>query len=113
MEYSFPHHFVVFVGPKIRIRQDAANCGVAFAAAKMSPEHIVASLQLSQYGEVSVGCWLVSWIPWDVRPVLFTYIHYFKTIDVWYILFIFPDSHESGQIIATSAEGITLNGGEK
>lgn len=47
--------------------QDAANCGIAFAAAKMSPEHIVASLQLSKYGEVwtdtdeVVGCWMLTW----------------------------------------------------
>ena len=54
--------------PDNLIPQDAANCGIAFAAAKMSPEHIVASLQLSQYGEVwtdypddVVGCWMLTW----------------------------------------------------
>ena len=47
-----PHHFPDDLIPNNPFPQDAANCGIAFAAAKMSPEHIVTSLQLSKYGEV-------------------------------------------------------------
>jgi hypothetical protein len=46
------HHFPPFFMVKSPTSpQDAANCGVAFAATQLPAEQLTAALQLSKYGE--------------------------------------------------------------
>ena len=62
------HHFpTIFHGDFISNFQDAANCGVAFAATQLPAEQLTAALQLSKYGEA----WEVTEFRWGwVAPTI-------------------------------------------